>query len=642
MNLFLTRMCLLAASAACVFSQTALDLRSQAKNIDFSGASFTKPSKTGASLPAACSVGETFFHTNAPAGQNLYGCTAANVWSAMGGALTNTGVVPGVYGSSAQSPQITVDAQGRILAATNVPISGGGGGASVTSDLMDCRVTVSGADATVAAPCRVRVGSVIHTLAGSAVATLSGTSASGTVYFYWDSAGRLVADENSSATLSCNAFCSIASGGGFPWGATPIASASFANNVFGAVNDQRVLFATKNVSCGAGLICMEDPLSGELRVVPDTANGLLTKAALQSGQAVRCVSSVAGNAHTCAMTPPLLGYATGMAVEFTASAAAVSGPATLDISGLGAKAIKRADGTSDPVTNEVSAGQQVPLRYDGAVFRLPATGAAGAPLIAPGADGQALISDAASASGLAWSDRSKAGAFGALPTCGNAQNGLVYLLTDSLYHFARCDGSAWSYFHDGRVVTPPAGVWNWDNQTQGGSATIDVSRGFHLLRVPSTHTDGYAVRYQTAPAGSYSRTFAVRLRALWGQSYVGYMVGFRDAGGKLHGLNLSFAAGASGTFYLIDVRRQATAATVAAASFDFPQTPLVNMPQSLYLRIADDTANLSFAYSTDGYDFHTLYTGPRTAYLSAPDQIFLAASAGGAPMGAAMSVISIQ
>lgn len=65
-------------------AQTRLDLRTQAKSVDFTQASTTKPNKSGVALPAACSVGETFFLTNAPAGQNLYGCTAGNTWSAMG------------------------------------------------------------------------------------------------------------------------------------------------------------------------------------------------------------------------------------------------------------------------------------------------------------------------------------------------------------------------------------------------------------------------------------------------------------------------------------------------------------------------------------------------------------------------------
>ena len=38
----------------------------------------------GTSLPATCTVGQRYFKTNATAGQNLYGCTATNTWTALG------------------------------------------------------------------------------------------------------------------------------------------------------------------------------------------------------------------------------------------------------------------------------------------------------------------------------------------------------------------------------------------------------------------------------------------------------------------------------------------------------------------------------------------------------------------------------
>ena len=64
--------------------QTQIDLRTQGKNIDFSSAARTRPSKTGTLVPAACTIGETFVKTDAAAGKNLYICTAADVWSVQG------------------------------------------------------------------------------------------------------------------------------------------------------------------------------------------------------------------------------------------------------------------------------------------------------------------------------------------------------------------------------------------------------------------------------------------------------------------------------------------------------------------------------------------------------------------------------
>ena len=68
-------------------TQTLVDLRTQSKSIDFSAAASTKPFPTGTALPATCSVGATYFNTAAPAGQNLYGCTATNTWTLLGSSL---------------------------------------------------------------------------------------------------------------------------------------------------------------------------------------------------------------------------------------------------------------------------------------------------------------------------------------------------------------------------------------------------------------------------------------------------------------------------------------------------------------------------------------------------------------------------
>ena len=104
---------LVAVTVAQALAQTRVDLHSQTKNVDFSNAATTKPSKIGTALPATCSLGETFFKTDAAPGQNLYACTAVNVWTAEGsGAQTmssifgRTGAVTAVGGDYSAS-QVT-------------------------------------------------------------------------------------------------------------------------------------------------------------------------------------------------------------------------------------------------------------------------------------------------------------------------------------------------------------------------------------------------------------------------------------------------------------------------------------------------------------------------------------------------------
>jgi len=84
-----TIVCLLTLlSHGLLCAQTAIDLRTQTKNVDFSSAATTKPFKTGTVLPASCTTGETFFKSDATPGRNLFGCVAANTWSLLSGDYT--------------------------------------------------------------------------------------------------------------------------------------------------------------------------------------------------------------------------------------------------------------------------------------------------------------------------------------------------------------------------------------------------------------------------------------------------------------------------------------------------------------------------------------------------------------------------
>src|SRR5688572_29674801 len=71
------------------FGQTSVDLRTQSKSVDFSGAVSTKPFKTGTVLPASCQPAEAFLLITASAGQNVYFCLTPNVWQLQGGGVTS-------------------------------------------------------------------------------------------------------------------------------------------------------------------------------------------------------------------------------------------------------------------------------------------------------------------------------------------------------------------------------------------------------------------------------------------------------------------------------------------------------------------------------------------------------------------------
>ncbi|HEY1754497.1 MAG TPA: hypothetical protein VGG72_03820 [Bryobacteraceae bacterium] len=121
----------LALMAVAASAQTQVDLKIQSKSVDFSGANPTKPMATGTALPATCSSGQMFFITTAIAGQNLYGCTAANTWtleaggSGGGGGGGGTGVTVESAGA-AVGTSATLDFTTGIGALYAISILGGG------------------------------------------------------------------------------------------------------------------------------------------------------------------------------------------------------------------------------------------------------------------------------------------------------------------------------------------------------------------------------------------------------------------------------------------------------------------------------------------------------------------------------------
>jgi hypothetical protein len=82
-------------------------------------------------VPIANVTGGVANTVNIIAGTGLSG--GGNLASNVTIDLANTAVTAGTYGSSTQVAQITIDAQGRITAASNVAVSGGGGGNVVTN-----------------------------------------------------------------------------------------------------------------------------------------------------------------------------------------------------------------------------------------------------------------------------------------------------------------------------------------------------------------------------------------------------------------------------------------------------------------------------------------------------------------------------
>lgn len=100
-----------------VLSQTTINLVNQSHLPDFSTFPFTRPITVGSTLPSTCQVGQLYFDSAVLSGTNLYGCTATNVWTQLGGPLTTyTFSAPlSISGNTISIPQATSSTSGFLL-----------------------------------------------------------------------------------------------------------------------------------------------------------------------------------------------------------------------------------------------------------------------------------------------------------------------------------------------------------------------------------------------------------------------------------------------------------------------------------------------------------------------------------------------
>ena len=283
-------------------AQTKVNLREQAREVDFSGAVFTRPLKSGTVLPATCSVGDMYFKTNAAAGSNINVCVATNTWIVASG--------NSVASASGQD--------GRVLA--------GVAGSAAWTDL-------SG-DVTGSASL-LRVQKLQNRIVAS-TAPSSGQS------LVWN--GTLQQWEPQTV-----------SGGGGGGGSMTIQND-------GSIVGTR---SNLNVVPGFGVvnILSDNGTAVVLQQAVDTAV-VQSKASAQSGGTLDCFSTGASvTAYTCGLSPALAAYTIGMVVNWRPNVAGVGGNVTLNIDTLGSRPVKLADGTTNPEAGDLAANQLRPVWY---------------------------------------------------------------------------------------------------------------------------------------------------------------------------------------------------------------------------------------------------------------------------------------
>lgn len=130
--------------------------------------------------------------------------------------------------------------------------------------------------------------------------------------------------------------------------------------------------ATENFQAGVGLLNMISDTGSRIDISQAIDSAVVqTQGVAQAGTALFCASlSGSSSAYTCQVSPTVTSYTTGMVLQWRPDVNGAGGASTLNVDALGTKAVKLADGLTDPTSADVQAGRLYQLWYDGTVFRL--------------------------------------------------------------------------------------------------------------------------------------------------------------------------------------------------------------------------------------------------------------------------------
>ena len=354
-------------------AQTQVDLRTQSKGVDFTAAQSTKPFKSGGTLPATCAQGEMFFLTAASAGTNLYGCTATNTWTLQTGGGGGTVQVQNTGAAVGARPILDLSSGPGVLLA----ISDTGQSIAIQTSLDTSVVETSGNEQSGAALLCAPASGSATTYTCAMSPTLTSYTFGMVLRWKPDVSGA-----GGATTLNVDTL-----------GAVPVKLADGTTNPGAA-----------DVVAGRVLEIWYDGASFRL-LAQSSSNE-------QSGAPLLCApSSGSATAYTCAMSPTLTSYTTGMTLHWKPDVSGTGAAATLNVDTLGAVPVKLADGATNPGLGDVVAGRVLEIWYDGTSFRL-----LGSPVPA-GILGDAQPACAATVRGRLWFVAGATGAKDGLSVC---------------------------------------------------------------------------------------------------------------------------------------------------------------------------------------------------------------------------------
>ena len=261
------------------------------------------------------------------------------------------------------------------------------------------------------------------------------------------------------------------------------------------------------------------------------------------------------------------------------------------------------------------------VRVDDEIFKV--TARSGDTLTVTGAQGSTSASNHSSGSTVRWvltggaldqmrADLVQTGTYANLPSASAVKPGTIYVPSDSAYDLIRSDGSSWSHFKKGFLMTPPLTTgWSWVNQ---GSAVLTTSGGYTNIEAPASGTDQVRIRTRTAPSTPY--TVTCHFTVTWpGVNFGGGGVGWRQSSdGKLVLLKLGTISGQQFIVRKADAAAPVTSyATYVATSW---------YPADIWVKFTDNGTNRIVSVSADGAIYTQIHSVGRTDYLTA-DQIMM-------------------
>lgn len=304
-------------------------------------------------------------------------------------------------------------------------------------------VSTLGGSCSSSSPCTYRVGGKVYDLTSPAVGTLSGTPATGTIFWYISPTdGRVKAAHNTAATLSCDTDCDVVTGvATFPAGTIPLQAHTFTSNVLDAVAasmDHRAFISTFSLLPGTGISLSTSGSTGEVTASVDST--IQTVATDQAGSSRSCGTAGTSTAYTCSLSPAITAYTDRMTMSVTFDEVSGTNP-TLNVNSLGAKNIYKSNGTSAPAqigANELQATTYL-LRYDASLNS---------------SNGGFITDIGGGGSGGAVSN----GTYANLPTC-TAGSNQIYR---SPFYTSYCTSGTWTHWSDPTAASatiPPTADW---------------------------------------------------------------------------------------------------------------------------------------------------------------------------------------